>query len=306
VTTAIHDIGYRHYDGPRHGRAYVLRSLFLYNLRAVFGIGRGAKAKILPMTLLAFLLIPAAGIIAILAFAKQPEALIDYALYPMLLQPLIAIFLATQAPVIASRELRFRTVPLYFSRPVQTLDFVVAKFGAFATALFGLAAVPIVVLHLGFLVTRKGMVKAAAENGTLGDVPAVGAQTGHFLGALVGCVLLALVLASFALVIAAFTPRRGFGVAAVIAVYLISNVIVIIIQGIAISQGNYDLAGWANMFTPFSLVDAVQVELLGADAGDRGETVPPDGSGPVFLLVCLVVVVASIAILHTRFRKAGA
>ncbi|WP_208542995.1 hypothetical protein [Nocardioides euryhalodurans] len=32
-TGAIHDIGYRHYDGPRLGAAYIRRSLFVDTLR---------------------------------------------------------------------------------------------------------------------------------------------------------------------------------------------------------------------------------------------------------------------------------
>ncbi|GAA3202118.1 ABC transporter permease [Actinocorallia longicatena] len=310
MTTAIHDIGYRHYDGPRHGRAFIVRSLYLYNLRAVFGLGRGAKAKIIPVFLFVCLLLPAAVDVAILAFIKEPKLLMNYSMYPLWVQPLIAIFLATQAPVIASREIRFKTVPLYFSRPVRTLDFVLAKFLAFVTALFALIAIPLTLLHLGFLLTRSGMVKNVREAGPLaelGKVPSVVHQSGLYLAALAGCLLFALVLASFALVIAAYTPRRGFGVAAVIAVYLISNVVVAIIQGVAISSGNWDLAKWMNLFTPFPLVDGVQTGLLHADVGSRGETVGPRtaGGGLLFLAANVAVVAGSLSVLLARFRKAG-
>ncbi len=301
MSTAIHDIGYRHYEGPRLGRAHVVRALYQYNLRGVFGLGRGARAKVLPFALVALMLLPAAGNIAVLSFVKRPEALIGYQAYVIFLQPVIAIFLAAQAPVIASRDLRFRTVPLYFSRPVRVRDFVLAKFAAFTTALLLLMAVPVTLLHLGFLSMRGSMIDSGAE-----DVPSLAGQTGHYLGALAGCLLFALVLASFALVVAAFTPRRGFGVAAVMAVYLISNVVVLIIQGVGISTGHYDLAGWANLFTPFGLVDGVQIRLLDADIATRGEGVPPAGSGPVFLLGCLAVIGGSLALLLRRFRKAGA
>ena len=40
TTSIIHDIGYRHYEGRRLGRGYVLRSLYVHNLRAAFGLGR--------------------------------------------------------------------------------------------------------------------------------------------------------------------------------------------------------------------------------------------------------------------------
>jgi ABC-2 type transport system permease protein len=114
----------------------------------------------------------------------------------------------------------------------------------------------------------------------------------------------ALVLAAFALVVAAFTPRRGFGVAAVIAVYLLSSATVGIVQVIALSGTNYDAAGWAGLFTPFNLVDGVQVGLLGAEVSSPQG--PPSGiGGPVFGMVCAAVVAGSLIVLYGRFRKAG-
>jgi ABC-2 type transport system permease protein len=44
----IHDIGYQRYTGPRLGRGYAIRSLYLHSLRTAFGLGRSAKAKIFP------------------------------------------------------------------------------------------------------------------------------------------------------------------------------------------------------------------------------------------------------------------
>ena len=49
----IHDIGYRHYDGPRLGAGYIQRSLFLETLRGTYGLGRAARSKIVPFALLA-------------------------------------------------------------------------------------------------------------------------------------------------------------------------------------------------------------------------------------------------------------
>ena len=44
---AIHDIGYRRYEGPRLGASYIRRSLFLETLRGSFGLGRSARSKIM-------------------------------------------------------------------------------------------------------------------------------------------------------------------------------------------------------------------------------------------------------------------
>ena len=44
----IHDLGYRGYDGPRLGRAQIVKALTWHSFRSAFGIGRGVKGKIVP------------------------------------------------------------------------------------------------------------------------------------------------------------------------------------------------------------------------------------------------------------------
>ncbi len=295
MTSVIHDIGYRHYDGPRLGRAYAVRSLFVHNLRAAYGLGRPGKTKIMPFTLFAMMLLPSAISIAITAFANSvrpdtPVPLIRYSAYAIYLQPLIAIFLAAQAPVLASRDLRFHVTPLYFSRPLSRMDYVLAKYGALVAALLIMMATPLIILFAGALATKQKH---------------LGSHTLHFFSGLAGSLIFALVLAALGLVVAAFTPRRGFGITAVMAVYLISTAAVSTVQGIAESQTQFGVARWASLFTPFDLVDGVQVWALGAK---RSAPEPPPGGlgGPVFLLMCVAVVAGALVILHLRFRKAGA
>jgi ABC-2 type transport system permease protein len=293
MTSVIHDIGYRHYDGRRLGRAYTVRSLFAHNLRAAFGLGRPAKAKVMPFLLFTIMVVPAAISVAITAFTSSTGGnsvpLIRYPAYAIYLQPLIAIFLASQAPVLASRDLRFHVTPLYFSRPLSRFDYTAAKYGAFATALLILLATPVTLLFAGALATRQKDLTGHAV---------------HYVAGLAGCLIFALVLAAIGLVVAAFTPRRGFGVTAVMAVYLISSAAVATVQGIAENQSKFAVARWAGMFTPFNLVDGVQVWAL--RARPSAPEPPPSGlGGPVFALACAAVVAGAIAILYLRFRKAG-
>ena len=53
------------------------------------------------------------------------------------------------------------------------------------------------------------------------------------------------------------TPRRGLGVAAVIAVLLVLSGVQAAVQGIAEEFGNDTFAGYAGLFSPFTLVDGV-------------------------------------------------
>jgi len=55
----IHDLGYRHYDGPRLGRGHITRVLFVESAKGAYGLGRPGRSKIMPMLILAFMCLPA-------------------------------------------------------------------------------------------------------------------------------------------------------------------------------------------------------------------------------------------------------
>ena len=55
----IYDLGYRHYEGPRLGRRGAIGAIVGAGLRAVFGLGRSGRSKILPWGALVLGLLPA-------------------------------------------------------------------------------------------------------------------------------------------------------------------------------------------------------------------------------------------------------
>ncbi|AEW95567.1 MULTISPECIES: ABC transporter permease subunit [Streptomycetaceae] len=286
----IHDIGYRHYDGERLGRSYVRRSLFTQSLRGAYGLGRSAKSKVLPMILFAVMCAPALVIDAVAIYTHMTKLPIQYTSYPIYLQAVIGLYLAAQAPQSVSRDLRFKTVPLYFSRPMERVDYVVAKFGAMASALFLLTGVPLLILYIGALLGKLDF----------------GAQTAGFGKGLLGVALLSLLFGGIGLVLAALTPRRGFGVAAVIAVLTISYGAVSSIQGVAFEQGNHAVIGWLGLFSPITLIGGVQSWWLGAQSEFVGGQGPGSAlAGTVYLLVVLGLIAGSFALLMRRYRKVG-
>lgn len=284
----IHDIGYRSYAGPRLGRRYMLGSLYLQGVRSTFGLGRTARAKVLPILLLVATLFPAVIIVAVEVYTKTEVQPISYNRYAMFLIPVIAIFVASQAPQLISRDLRFRTVTLYFSRPLTRDDYVLAKFGALASALFILLSAPIVVLAAG---------------GVLAKFP-LWAQTKNFASAEVGAAVFALILAAVSGILAAGTTRRGLGVAVIITVLFVSYTGVAATQGIAQYYGNDTLAGYLGLLSPFTLADGVQVALVNAPTST---VVGPPGAGGqlVFGLAALVLVGSCYGLLVRRYRKPG-
>jgi ABC-2 type transport system permease protein len=285
----IHNIGYRSYDGPRLGRGYATRSLYTQSLRGAYGLGRSVKSKVLPIVLFVLMCVPALLIVAVTITTKAKDLPLEYTRYAILLQAVIGLFVAAQAPQAVSRDLRFRTVPLYFSRPIEHRDYVRAKFAALSSALFILTAVPLVVLYVGALLAKLDFAD----------------QTKGFLQAVVSVALLSILFAGIGLVIAALTPRRGFGVAAVIAVVAISYGAVSTVQAIADVQGAATAVGWLGLFSPITLIDGLQSAFLGASSSFPGGDGPSTGLGVVYLLVILATIAASYGILLRRYRKIG-
>ncbi|MFC9926708.1 ABC transporter permease [Streptomyces sp. NPDC127190] len=287
--TRIHDIGYRGYDGPRLGRAYARRSLYSQSLRGSYGLGRSAKSKVLPMLLFTVMCVPAAIMVAVAVATKAHELPVAYTRYGIMLQAVISLFVAAQAPQSVSRDLRFKTVPLYFSRPIETADYVRAKYAALASAVFVLTAAPLVVMYAGALLSKLDFAH----------------QTKEFAEGLVSVALLSLLFAGIGLVIAAVTPRRGFGIAAVIAVMVISYGAVSTLQAIAYTQGHSGVIPWIGLFSPVTLIDGVQSAFLGATARNPGGVDPSAGQGVVYVLVVLGLIAGSYGLLLRRYKKVG-
>ena len=57
--SVIHDLGYQRYTGGRYGRAAIARTLAGYSLRSAFGLGRSARAKIVPVAVFVLMSLPA-------------------------------------------------------------------------------------------------------------------------------------------------------------------------------------------------------------------------------------------------------
>jgi ABC-2 type transport system permease protein len=243
----------------------------------------------MPFLLLAAMTAPALIIVTVAILTKADEPPVDYTQYPMILGIAIGIFVAAQAPALVSRDLRFKVMPLYLSRPLGRSDYVLAKYAALGSAVFILIAVPLTVLFVGAL---------------LGKFP-FWEQTRGYLSSLVTALLLALVLGGIGLLIASITPKRGFGVAAVITVLTLLNVVSGASQAFALEKDNHKLAGYLGLIDPANLVDGVQVWLFNAEPTSQ-EGPPGTLGGVVFLIVTIVVIVGCYGLLQLRYRKVSA
>ncbi len=210
ATGAIYDLGYRGYDGPRLGRRAAFWTLFWASLRATFGLGRSGRAKIAPWGLSAIMVLPAAVAGAIQAVVPGAPTPFTYDNYLWELQPILALFVASQAPELVSSDQRNHVLSLYFSHALARSDYALAKLSALVAALFGLALAPLLVI----LVTTI-LVSA--------DLPAaIGDQLGNLPQVLGSPLIHAIPLAALSLAIASWTPRRAYATGAIIALFLVS------------------------------------------------------------------------------------
>lgn len=281
----IHDIGYRHYAGPRLGRAYATRSLYVHGLRGAFGLGRSAKSKILPMLLLAAVCVPALIVVAVAVYLKSKHMPIEYTRYLSIVDFVVAVFAAAQAPVLFSRDLRFNTVPLYFSRPLTAADYVRARLGAMTSAVLVLTALPVLILWIGSL---------------LGSM-SFGYNLHRLASGLLAAVLYALVYGGIASVIASTTARRGFGVAGIIGVFLISGAVSGVVYALLDRNGNDAEAAWSTVIDPGGLVSSVADWITRIPAG-RLDQVPSTLGGLVFTVEVLALIAGAFALLVRRYR----
>jgi ABC-2 type transport system permease protein len=299
----IHDLGYQRYDGPRLGRSQIVTALAWHSFRAAFGLGRGAKAKIVPV--IAFLALCLPAIVNAFVMSKGNPRAVDYDTYvPALRDIIMTVFVAVQAPELVSRDLRSRVLPLYFSRPVKPGDYPLAKYLGFTAACLVLLEVPLLLLWGGAVANVHGGAAVWAETRAL------------FPGLLVG-LMWAVSLAAISLFLASLTGRRAFATGTVAITLLLTYTLAeILLQvesqgvvhggpagGLVINGPPPSLAEKVSgLFSPFTLFNGVRMWLGGTNPADS--VLKPGAFGAVYALVLLVLVGLCLAGLAARYRKA--
>lgn len=209
-TSVIHDIGYKPYTGPRLGRAQIVRALYVHSVRAVFGLGRGPKAKIVPWFVIAVTMVPAA--LNVYAASTNRALVMSYGQMAYNLMLFFVLFVAVAAPELVSRDLRHHTLPLYFSRPLRRGDYPLAKLLALFSALFLVEILPVLVTYLGQVASATSGHEIWLE--TRDAFPAV--FVAFFQAAL---------FSSISLLMASSTGRRVIATGAIAILFLVTTAI---------------------------------------------------------------------------------
>ncbi len=283
-TGVIHDIGYQRYQGPRLGRDYALRSLYTYSLRSAFGLGRSFKSKIVPMTLGAFFIGPA---LLFTVLRSQGLETVTYIEFPAALTIPSVIFLALVAPELVSRDLRDRTLPLYFSRPLSRTCYALAKAAALFSALMLLLSLALLIMYLGAVFSVEGGLTGVLD------------ETGDFLQGLLNAAILTAVPTSLSILIASLSGRRVLASGMVVALFMITAPVSTLLQEAA---GSEDLQRLAGLLDPLTLTSGVTAWLFDVEnyATYLTETSP---YGLLYTLAAFILTVGSLLLLVLRYRK---
>jgi ABC-2 type transport system permease protein len=285
----IHDIGFRHYDGARLGRGWIVRSLLVETFRGVFGLGRPAKAKVMPWILIGILLAPPLVFVLVIVLTGMDHLPISYTQYFVQFQLITSLFIAGSAPYAVSRDLRHGIMPLYLSRPLKRNDYVFAKFGGLSLAMFAVLAGPQTLLFVGALLAK---------------LP-IGDQIAGYAQGLAIAVILALMLTGIGLVIAAFTPRRGLGVAAIITTLVVASAIAGILWEILSHMGHDALGAYLSAIDPYNDVSGIATSWFGVKPTFQAMSTLGFTGGLIFTTIAVATVWGSIAILLARYRRVG-
>ena len=292
-TGSIYDLGYHGYDDPRLGRAYAVRSLIVHSFRTTYGLGRGGRAKIAPIILGALAVLPAVLVVGALTLAArlgiqrelEGASPISYESYFASIGAIIALFCAAQAPELYGRDQRHGVLTLYFARALRRSDYTLARFAGFILALLLLLVFPQAVLFLG-----RGLLSTDIASTFGKDLPKVPAILGQAL-------LTAGLLGGLSMAVSAFTPRRAYATAGIIALFILPG----IIAGIVIQLGSSAIGNWLVLLSQGTVLSGTNSLLFGTSLPD--ELFFFDLPRWTFLASALAGIAVSVGLVLRRFAR---
>jgi ABC-2 type transport system permease protein len=290
----IYDLGYRHYEGARHGRWFAVWSLYVESMRGAWGFGRPMTAKAAPFILGGLYALPSLFQLAFSSFISQDLAqgrapnLFTYDNYFGRVGFFIILFLVAQAPELVCRDQRYHVLPLYFTRALGRVDYAVAKLASLATALFMALMVPMVALFIGGILMKADTFQA------------IGDEWPRALPAIAACALAAVSLASISLALSAFSPRRAYAAIGLVAYFLLMEIVPAVIYSVG-KQADWSWSDKLILLTPTTSIGGATSWFFGMRLDP--ESYPPTVSSETYVLAVVVSLAVFVGILLFRYRR---
>lgn len=291
----VFDIGYRNYEGAREGRQRSRLAIYKNGLRTSLGIGRGGRAKILPLGFV--IVLSVIGLImALVAGAvdrytapgmAQRLNLPSHADYYGIAATILFVFAAVVAPELLCRDKREGVISLYLVRPLTGTDYIVARWCAFLTVILSAALLPQVILFLGLMLSDPVPLAYLKAHWT--DIP-------RFLSA--GTVM-AVYTTTLALLTASFTTRRAYAAVFLVGLFVVSAPFTI---GLA-QELDGPLGQWVSMLNLTNIPLHVS-DIVFGEVSEITKVAPARELGDTILLAwCLLWIVVPGFVLWSRYRR---
>jgi ABC-2 type transport system permease protein len=291
----VFDIGYRNYTGAREGRPRSRMAIYKDGLRTALGIGRGGRAKFLPLGFM--IMLSVIGLIMALVagavdrytapgMARQLN-LPSHADYYGIAATILFVFAAVVAPELLCRDKREGVISLYLVRPLTGSDYIVARWCAFLTVILAAALAPQIILFLGLMLSDPVPYDYLKAHWT---------DIAKFLSA--GTVM-SVYTTTLALFTASFTTRRAYA-----AVFLVGLFVVSAPFTIGLSQElDAPIGQWVSMFNLTNIPLHVSDQVFG-EVSNLTRVAPARELGETTLLIwCLLWIAVPGFVLWSRYRR---
>lgn len=282
----IYDLGYQHYDGERLGRFNAIRTLVGYSFRSAFGIGRGERAKLVPIVL--GLLCFAPVIVQVgMANADADPSRINFAEQAQFTNLFLVLLAAAQAPELLVVDRQLGVVSLYLSRSLRATDYAFAKLVALIGALLFYTLLPQLILFIGSLFVSGQPWQAFSQHW-------------HTLGPIAGVsVAISCYMAAIALALSSLAARKGYASASVIAFFLMLPVLAAIVMSLLPAHS----MRYATLGNPIEVLNGFARWAFGIKARVSRFRQAGPSFGVENLYTLLGTIAAAAALLTYRFRK---
>ena len=285
----IYDLGYQRYGGPRLGRNNAIANLISYSFRAAFGMGRGSKAKLLPMIVTGVVFLPAFVQVGIASAAGRPE-MVNYAGQLSFTAFLLALFVAVQAPELVVTDKQQGVLSLYLSRPLTATDYAMSKMFALTGAMLVITLGPQLFMFFG-----KVLLSATPWTLFKTEYP----QLAPIFG---GTMMTSIFVAAIGLSLSSLSSKRANATASVIATFLLLPAAAEIIR--AVTTGS--VRRYALLANPILVINGFVTWLFDIQAKKRAVITRLDLPGQAYLYAMIVVTILGVATLVWRYRRQSA
>lgn len=280
---AIYDQGYRSYDGPRTGIRGAIRTLVIHSIRAVLGLGRSARHKVIPFSVIVMAYVPAAvfvGVAALLPSDLEEGFLPTYAGYYGYMSAPLFLFASLVAPELLCTDRRTGMLGVYLASPLDRRTYLLGKTMAVSSILAVVTIGPPLLLLIALSLEDAG------PDGFDGFLSTAGRII------LSGAVMSAL-YAAISMAISATTDRKAAATASIIGLLIGSAAV-----SSAVVEGGEQSERWY-----LGNLVALPVELAARIHGETGDVIYRNISTGLIWLAMLALVGCCAGWIWYRYRR---